>query len=578
MCPQVPQVTLLAAVALFATVAAGCDTSARVKPWRHAPDPTAEAARAPGSPQLAESGTPEADQRAARAHTVRIDVDSEPGRLTALASPSVWARRITLGTIFEPLLRYQPPDGANPAGTYAARLARSWQVMPGGMEIRIELEPEATFSDGQALTTSDVQFTLDAIRDPHNRIDHLRPLLEDVEAIELITSRQVRLRMKRPSAWALRALAEIPILPMHVYNEGLLGGGQLVGSGPWKLASNKNGVVHLSRNEKYWGGAVPIADLEFIYQPDAAEAITAAKRGELDIIPALIPAHYPGQATSPAIAAAFVPFDLAPPRLHVFAWNASRAPLDDASVRHALSLLVDRKAIAKDAFHTLARPALWPIWPGGLVNGPESPVPELDPAGAGKLLEAAGWTDHDKDNVRDRDGKQLRVVLVGLEHPAKPDANPKLHTSARDAFVDAARKAGVIVEVKTGSEAWLQKRIADGQYDIVEETWGGMVDSDVSALVAGSPPRAGATGADAKPPVRATSPRVERALDALAAAWDPAERARLAPELAAALAETWPAAGIVAEAPHGLISRRLTGVHTWDGWLDLSALRFTATP
>jgi len=553
----VPQVTLLAAALAIALSATSCDSPARVKPWRHAPDPTAEAAHAPGSPQLDGSG--EADQRTARAHTLRIDVDAEPGRLTPIASPSVWARRITLGTIFEPLLRYLPPDGANPAGSYAPRLAHQWIVMPGGMEIRIELEPDVTFHDGVALTTSDVQFTLDAIRDPRNHIDHLRPLLDDVEAIELITSHQVRLRMKRPSAWALRALAEIPILPMHVYDGSLTGGGQLIGSGPWKLVSNKAGVVHLTRYDKYWGGPAAIADLEFAYQPDAAEAITEAKRGELDIIPALIPAHYPSQATSPAIAAAFLPFDLAPPRLHGFAWNASRPPLDDAGVRHALTLLVDRKNIAKDAFHGLARPALWPIWPGGLVSGPEATVPDFDPAGAGKLLDAAGWTDRDKDAVRDRDGKQLRLVLVGLEHPVKPDANPKQHATARDAFVDAARRAGVIVEVKTGNEAWLQKRLADGQYDIVEETWGGMADSDVSAIVSGT---------------HATSPRVERALDALAAAWDPADRARAAPELAAALAETWPIAGIVADTPHGLISRRLAGVRAWDGWLDLSALRF----
>jgi hypothetical protein len=65
-------------------------------------------------------------------------------------------------------------------------------------------------------------------------------------------------------------------------------------------------------------------------------------------------------------------------------------------------------------------------------------------------------------------------------------------------------------------------------------------------------------------------------LGALAPAWDPAERARLAPELAAGLAETWPLAGIVADAPHGLIAKRLQGVRVWDGWIDLSQLSFAA--
>jgi peptide/nickel transport system substrate-binding protein len=239
--------------------------------------------------------------------------------------------------------------------------------MPNGLEIRIELEPDVTFHDGRPLTTSDVQFTLDSVRDASKHLDHLRAMLDDVEAIELITSHEIRLRLKRPSGWVLRALAEIPIMPMHVYDGSMIAGGALVGTGPWKLVSNKNGVVHLTRFENYWGKHPAIADLEFVYQPDAAIALTAAKRGELDIVPALIPAHWPEQASAPGVASTFRPLELAPPRLRYFAFNATR--IDDARVRHALSLLIDRRAIARRVFDGLSRPALWPIWPGGPVSG-----------------------------------------------------------------------------------------------------------------------------------------------------------------------------------------------------------------
>ena len=56
--------------------------------------------------------------------------------------------------------------------------------------------------------------------------------------------------------------------------------------------------------------------------------------------------------------------------------------------------------------------------------------------------------------------------------------------------------------------------------------------------------------------------------------WDRAERSKLAPELAAALAESWPIAGIVTDAPQGLIHKRVQGVRIWDGWIDLSRLSF----
>ncbi len=546
------QVTARCALVALA-VACGCEAPARVKPWRHAPDPGAEAEHAPSSPALVDT-TGEPDTHAARAHTLRIHVDGEPGRLTPLIAPSLWARRITLGTIFEPLVRYAPPDGQGP-GRYAPRLARSWRVSPSALEIRVELEPDVTFHDGHPLTAGDVQFTLDAIRDPRRGVDHLRAMLAEVEAVELVAPHEIRIRLKRPSGWVLRALAEIPILPAHVYDASLLGGGALIGTGPWRLASHKAGAVHLIRYERYWAAKPAISDLEFLYEPDAAVALREAKRGELDIIPALIPAHWPDQANAPGIVAAFRPLELAPPRLRYLAFNAQRSALEDPRVRHALALLVDRRSIARRVFAGLARPALWPVWPGGPVSGPEAPVPEFDPAAAARLLDAAGWTDSEpKDGIRDHAGKQLRLVMIGGDKAAPRDASGPPVKLERDYFVEAARRIGVIIDIKTGGESWLDKRLSDGAYDIAELLWSGMVDGDPAPLVAHA------------------SPAIDHALDALAAAWDPAERARLAPLLIAGLAETWPIAGIVADAPQGLIAKRVRGAHDWDGWIDLTQL------
>ncbi|HEY5924045.1 MAG TPA: ABC transporter substrate-binding protein, partial [Kofleriaceae bacterium] len=451
-------------------------------------------------------------------------MDAEPGRLTPLVDPSLWATRITVGTIFEPLLRYVPPDAQGPA-RYTARLARSWRVMPSGLEVRIELQPGVTFHDGRQLSSSDVQFTLDAIRDSRKGVDHLRPMLDDVEAVELITPLELRLRLRRPSSTVLRALAEIPILPMAIYDGSLLAGGALVGTGPWKFGSNKNGVVHLVRNDKYWAGPPAIADVQFVIERDAALALTAAKRGELDIVPSLIPAHWPEQASAPGLAASFVPLQLAPPRLRFLHFNAVRPLIADARVRQALSLLVDRRGIAKRVFDGLARPANWPIWPGGPVDGPEAPVPDFDPAAAAKLLDAAGWVDTNKDGIRDQgEGKQLKLVMYAVEKPAVRDASGPPPKTERDYFVEAARRAGVVIEVKTGGESWLDKKLGEGAWDIVEIEWLGRVDMDITPLVAG------------KLPTRPAQPRVDRVLEAMAAAWDPGERGKLAKELAAALA------------------------------------------
>jgi len=464
--------------------------------------------------------------------------------------------------VFEPLIRYVPPDPGSPAGRYEPRLARSWRVVTppwGGLEVRIELEPNATFHDGHPLTSVDVQFTLDAIRDPKRNIDGFRRLLEDVSAVELITPTEVRLVLSnpKPAGWIVRVLAEIPILPMHIYNDNLAAGGLPVGSGPYKVTSNKAGVVHLSRYDKYWAGKVSIQDVEFVYQPDAAIALKDAKRGDFDIIPALIPAHYPEQANAPGIAAAFAPLELRPPRLRALTFNTTKPPLDDVRLRHALALLVDRKQIGERHFDRLARPALWPIWPGGPVHGVEPAVPAFDPKAAGALLDAAGWIDSDKDGIRDRAAAQLKLVMIGSERATPRDLAKPSDTLPREYFIEAARRIGVVIELKSGGDAWLAKRLDEGNYHLAEVQWNGVVDMDM------------------RPRLGGVSPRIDRALDAMTGVWDPTERSKIASELASALAESWPMAGIVTDAPQGLIHRRVKGVRIWDGWIDLGQLSFT---
>ena len=73
-------------------------------------------------------------------------------------------------------------------------------------------------------------------------------------------------------------------------------------------------------------------------------------------------------------------------------------------------------------------------------------------------------------------------------------------------------------------------------------------------------------------PQRGLAPRVDRALDAFGAAWDPAQRAKLAGDLGAALLESWPIAGIVTDASQGLVHKRVQGIRVWDGWFDVAAL------
>jgi peptide/nickel transport system substrate-binding protein len=433
-------------------------------------------------------------------------------------------------------------------------LASAWHVGPGGHEIRIDLRPDVRFHDGSKLSAVDVQFSLDAARRPHTGADFLRALLADVVAVEIANSRTVRISLSRPNGYVLRALAAVPILPEHVYLRKLSPTrGPVVGTGPYKLVYWRDDVVRLERFPDYWGDAPAIPDIEFAYEPDSARALTAAKRNELDLVPALIAEHHPEQPSAPGLARSFVPIRLRPATFRYLAMDVREPPLDDVRVRHAIALLVDRKTIVKKIHDGLARPVAGPVWPGGPGDGASPAAPEHDPAEAGRLLDAAGWRDTDGDGHREREGGRLRVSLLALD---REDTERKM-------LVDSLRRAGFFVEVRRGTPAVLMNRLRSGDFDLAMLDWRGAVDQSLAPLLE--------TGGSLNFG-HFSDKSVDRELAALRAAWEPPSRTPHMAGLAAAFAKTWPIVPITAPDPYGLIHKRVRGAVVWNGWISLRRL------
>lgn len=540
--------------------------SARSKPWRHAELDLAEVA--PSSELIAAEAARVASRRR-RGSTLRILLDANPRHLNPLIAPTTWTRRIAMDTVFESLVRYEPPSGGagTGPGRYRPGLARSWTLSQGGRELRLELSPEVTFHDGSRMSSVDVQFSLDTARSPKYAADHLRPMLADVLAVEILGPRTVRVRLSRPNGYVLRALAEIPILPAQVYEKRLRAArGPVVGTGPYRLESWDDELIRLERSDSYWGAAPAIPRIEFVHQPDDARALTEAKRGDLDIVPALIPSHYPEQASAPGLARVFRPLRLRPPALRYMVMNTANPALSDVRVRQALALLIDRKALIKSEHDGLARAVAGFVWPGGPGDGPAPSPPDYDPARAGALLDAAGWRDRDGDGVRELGEDKLRLTLLVTdsgEPSDDDDAEEARDRGERERIVRSLRRSGVQIDRRVGPPAVLRNRLRAGDFDLAFAHWRGLVDDDLAPLLeSGSSLNLGGF----------SSPRVDAVLAALRAAWEPGARAPRMAELAQVLGETWPVAAIVAPDPYGLIHRRVRGAVVWNGWLVLRSL------
>jgi peptide/nickel transport system substrate-binding protein len=94
--------------------------------------------------------------------------------------------------------------------------------------------------------------------------------------------------------------------------------------------------------------------------------------------------------------------------------NTKTGPFTDAAVRKAFAYGADRKAAVEAGFHGVipyeGNPAVSQATPG--YNAEVAKAYAYDPAKAGQLLDEAGWTQRNGEQVRTKDGKPLTIKLV----------------------------------------------------------------------------------------------------------------------------------------------------------------------
>jgi peptide/nickel transport system substrate-binding protein len=533
---------------------AACEGApARSKPWRHAPDPSAE--QVPST--VGDVLTAEKDRLAAmasRPDTLTVWLDADPRSLVPMASPTEWTLRIAQGTLFETLLVHRPGEGPKQPGGLEPGLARTWRVTDAGRAISIELQPGVTFHDGKRLTSVDVQFSLDLARSPRGDADHVRPALSAVSAVELAGQGGVRIYLHRADAGVLRALAEVPILPAHIYGGRVRAvgpGAPVVGTGPYQLGAWKDGTVRLDRWDGYWGTRAAVGHMVFRQEADAARALALLRGREIDLVPALIPEHYPAQARAPGVEASLAPLRLRPAEMRYLVLNTRRSPFDDPAARCAMSKLVDRAALVR-LRHGLARAIGGPVWPGGPGDGPEVAAPAYDAAAAAAALDSLGWRDRDGDGIREQGGHRLLLTVL-LSDRQDPE---------RDDVLEALRDAGFVLDTREGSPAVLDNRLRDGKFDMAFVEWRGSAGADLSPLFQSGGARNFGGFHDT---------RVDDVFLGLRDAWEPQLRWRQMERLGELLAETCPIVPLTAPAPYGLVSKRVRGLSVRGGWIDLRA-------
>lgn len=234
-----------------------------------------------------------------------------------------------------------------------------------------------------------------------------------------------------------------------------------VGTGPFRLTEyQRDALIRYEAHRNYWAGRPTLDRLVFDITLDPAVRYQKLRAGNCHVMAAPDSKDLPAMIADRNIQLVReAGLDIA-----YIAFNTNRAPLDDARVRRALSLAVDRQAIVAASYNGLGVPAAGLIPPALWSPNDASAIPAPDPDRARRLLAEAGATDF-----------EVALWVMPRSRPYMPDS-PRVAAMLADAW------SRIGVRTRTVTLGWEEflKRSMVREHDAILFGWvGETADPDI---------------------------------------------------------------------------------------------------
>ena len=332
-------------------------------------------------------------------------VDDEPDTLDPQCTTSFY--HIPLN-VFDRLVEVKAADGES---HLVPSLAESWEISPDGRTYTFHLRPGVCFSNGSALTASDVGYTLRRLLTwPQSHNQDLAMSIEGAEELRLgeaetlagfreLDDLTFEITLAYPFAPFLACLSTPGASILDAESTEAAGEefGQsaelTVGTGPFMLTDWQPGnEIRMAANPRWWDDGRVCAGLRMLFLSETVSQRMLYEEGVLDILDL----EYLGPEAEYFVHGDIYRANLAQgPRVGItyIALNERVAPLSDVRVRRALQLALDRELLMK-AIVSGRGSVENGIFPHGLMGfNPDLPEIPCDPEAARALLEAAGLPD-----------------------------------------------------------------------------------------------------------------------------------------------------------------------------------------
>ena len=185
-------------------------------------------------------------------------------------------------------------------------------------------------------------------------------------------------------------------------------------TGPYiPVSFTPNSKIELIKNENYWGEAPQFDTATLLTVSDISTLLMAFQNGEIDIV---VPIPDESIKDYQALEHTRIVSSLGG-RAQFFRFNMNSPVMQDAAVRKAISLCVDREGYASAICNGLVEPS-YGVFPHNMAFGSTEnlslPADSYDPHQAAQILAEAGYQDENHDGILEKDGLPLRIHIIAL--------------------------------------------------------------------------------------------------------------------------------------------------------------------
>ncbi len=450
---------VLAALLAITSVTAGCSSSSTA--------PQGQQSQGQTTAPKAEGEKPAVEQKIVYA------LSKEPEEMDPTLN--VYARSsIVLQNLFRGLYKIDE-SGKKPVPS----LAESYELDSTGTKYTFKINKNAKWSDGKPVTAQDFEYSWKRVLNPevasgasfylyylkNGKAYNEKKASADDVGVKAVDDHTLEVTLENPTPYFLELLCVTAYYPVRkdvAEKEGWTKSPETyLTTGPFMLTELRPKEKYvLKKNPNYLeADKVKLETLEIVFIESSEAELAAYTNNEIQVSDNMTPEGMKQFASTPEF------FSIPRIGMQYFDFNTSQKPFDDAKVRKAFSMAINREQIIKGIIQSVEKPAFGMV-PYGIPDGVQKDKDYRAVAGdlftenvdeAKKLLAEAGYPD----------GKGIPpITMIVMASQTDKDIAQALQSMWK-------QNLGVDVNIETFESKVYWDEIENGNFNIASDGWTG---------------------------------------------------------------------------------------------------------